>query len=269
SPVWFLKHVVVGRDTTFSLPTASPTQPTEHSVDTSSSTPALEVVLVLCSALRATSSVSAACIQASLSDTVREPSTKRHKGTGKVAKEEDFWSKIDQWFVSKVQLWGNNYKDPRWGKYITETVQLNLCIFQEGPGTLMQHLPNRLRLFHVKEHSRGVAGPSRGVTPHAVAASPGVGPLSSDTQYQYFWTANVDCLVTWGVLSACQPWAFARSAGSVKDGLYHLTFCFTGVAMHGVGSDCDLGGGPGFIACRSYENIYRRRPCAIGGDYEF
>ncbi|ETW85243.1 hypothetical protein HETIRDRAFT_311229, partial [Heterobasidion irregulare TC 32-1] len=32
SPVWLLKHVVVGRDTTFSLPTALPTRPTERSV---------------------------------------------------------------------------------------------------------------------------------------------------------------------------------------------------------------------------------------------
>ncbi|ETW81971.1 hypothetical protein HETIRDRAFT_318248, partial [Heterobasidion irregulare TC 32-1] len=32
SPVWLLKHVVVGRDTTFSLPTASPIRPTKCSV---------------------------------------------------------------------------------------------------------------------------------------------------------------------------------------------------------------------------------------------
>ncbi|ETW75487.1 hypothetical protein HETIRDRAFT_330925, partial [Heterobasidion irregulare TC 32-1] len=32
SPVWLLKHVVVSCDTTFSLLTALPTRPTEHSV---------------------------------------------------------------------------------------------------------------------------------------------------------------------------------------------------------------------------------------------
>ncbi|ETW75006.1 hypothetical protein HETIRDRAFT_332500, partial [Heterobasidion irregulare TC 32-1] len=32
SPMWLLKHVVVGRNTTFSLPTALPTRPTECSV---------------------------------------------------------------------------------------------------------------------------------------------------------------------------------------------------------------------------------------------
>ncbi|ETW75016.1 hypothetical protein HETIRDRAFT_332278, partial [Heterobasidion irregulare TC 32-1] len=32
SPMWLLKHIVVGRNTTFSLLTKSPIRPTEHSV---------------------------------------------------------------------------------------------------------------------------------------------------------------------------------------------------------------------------------------------
>ncbi|ETW79799.1 hypothetical protein HETIRDRAFT_117137 [Heterobasidion irregulare TC 32-1] len=73
-----------------------------------------------------------------------EPMTKKRKGTGKVAKGEDYWSKVDMWFVARVQEWGSNLNNPGWHKYITETVKLDLTIFREGPGILMQRLPESM-----------------------------------------------------------------------------------------------------------------------------
>ena len=116
------------------------------------------------------------------SENLTEHVSKKRRGTGKVPKGHDYWSKVDLWFASKVRAWGSNRSEGDWEKsvpplclpriaiqvlthdgrsYIVETVLLDIKKFREGPGTLMQRLPDSMSLSRLPEGGAGHNAPSK------------------------------------------------------------------------------------------------------------
>jgi hypothetical protein len=54
------------------------------------------------------------------SPTVGEPAKKKRKRGqgGRVAKGEDFWSKVEMWFEARQKQWGDSWKAMGWTSYV-------------------------------------------------------------------------------------------------------------------------------------------------------